>query len=86
MSRFCKAYPISAFRRYAKWSDPAGKTFAEDAYLFIHDNFAVTEGVFNDEGIVFDSGSDEWKEFCQKDLEFHLPDYLVDDKATAPAA
>jgi hypothetical protein len=39
-------------------------------YVFLHDTFAVTEGIFNDERIIFDAVTPEWVAFCRQTLGF----------------
>lgn len=43
--------------------------------LYLHDSYIVTDGIFNDENIVFNAVTDEWKKFCHEKLEFSIPDY-----------
>ena len=44
-----------------------------DSYLYIQEDFTVTEGIFLDENVLFDSVTPEWKEFCEKELNFRSP-------------
>jgi hypothetical protein len=41
----------------------------------LQENYVVTDGIFKDENIIFDDVTDEWKEFCTKELEFEIPEY-----------
>jgi len=43
-------------------------------YLFLHDSFVVTNGIFEDKNIVFDQVTPEWKQFCRTELHFNIPD------------
>lgn len=92
MGRYCKAYPLSALRRYASWSEaadnarpeereagggtplPAPRTLDDDSYVFLHDTFIVTDGVFLDEYVIFDASTPAWEEFCRNELAFVVPD------------
>lgn len=51
------------------------RRLTEDDYLFLQEDFTVTDGIFLEENIIFDQVSPEWKEFCAKTLEFEVPSY-----------
>ncbi len=48
----------------------------DDDVLYLQENYVVTDGPMKDEYIVFDQVTDEWKEFCSKELQFEIPEYL----------
>lgn len=76
MSRYAKAYPVSRLREFSLWNEKRSVEPVEgepDAYVFVHENLIVTGGVFQDTDIIFDSITDEWKEFCANKLEFSIP-------------
>jgi hypothetical protein len=88
--RYCKAYHLSRLRRYRGWIENMGgideassDSRAHRSYddqltdmdiVYLHDNFAVTRGVFIDENIVFENNSPEWITFCTSTLGFQLTD------------
>jgi hypothetical protein len=47
----------------------------DDDFLYLQENYVVTDGIFKDENIIFDNVTPEWKEFCQKNLGFEIPVY-----------
>jgi hypothetical protein len=47
----------------------------EGDYLFLQENYNVTDGVFIDENIIFNEVTEEWKEFCNGALKFEIPDF-----------
>jgi hypothetical protein len=49
------------------------RELTDDSYLYLQENFTVTDGIFIDENLIFDRVSPEWKEFCQTTLEFRIP-------------
>jgi hypothetical protein len=55
------------------------REWSEDDFLYLQENYVVTDGCFLDENIVFDAVTDEWKQFCDRELQFQIPDYLRDD-------
>jgi hypothetical protein len=101
MGRYCKAYPIAQFRAFPGWREqldhlapaeaigddpPQPRTqLAEDDYLFLQETYCVTDGIFQDEYVIFDLVTPEWKVFCADVLAFALPDDAApDDAAPAP--
>jgi sirohydrochlorin ferrochelatase len=96
MSKYSKAYSAEQFRAFPGWSEktpPAKVTLEEDGetpgesleYFFLHDNYVVTAGIFNDEEVAFDAVTDEWRNFCHEALGFDPEgaDAVQEDAATA---
>src|SRR5262249_37639662 len=46
----------------------------ESDYLYLHENFNVTDGIFLDENIIFSDVSQEWIDFCVNVLGVEFPD------------
>jgi hypothetical protein len=74
MGRYMKAYPVELLRRFPAWAESARES-SERPYLYLQENYTVTEGIFLDEGVVFDTVTPAWTEFCQHTLEFEMPDW-----------
>lgn len=53
----------------------ANRTLTDDDFLYLQENYVVTDGIFKDENIIFDNVTPEWKEFCQNTLKFEIPVY-----------
>ena len=51
------------------------RQFTESDFLYLQENYVVTDGIFLDENIVFDNVTPEWKDFCRDVLEFEVPVY-----------
>jgi hypothetical protein len=49
----------------------------DEDYLFVQENFIVTDGIFIDENIIFENVTDEWREFCAQTLGFRAPEYCA---------
>ncbi len=49
----------------------------DDDYLFLHESYVVTDGIYADEHVIFDKVTDEWKAACQAQLPggFEIPVY-----------
>ena len=48
----------------------------DDSIVYLQENFVVTDGVFKEENVIFDMVSPEWKEYCEKELNFEVPNYI----------
>ena len=46
----------------------------ESDYLYVHENFHVTDGIFFDENIIFSDVSRAWIYFCENVLGVKFPD------------
>jgi hypothetical protein len=58
----------------------------DDSILYVHDSYIVTDGIYNDENIIFDNVTDEWKQFCHETLGFEIPVYEPIEIPRAPEA
>jgi len=55
-----------------------------DSYLYLQENYTVTESVLLDENIIFDQVSPEWIAFCKETLKFEVPvDHFEAETKTA---
>jgi hypothetical protein len=52
-----------------------GRQLTENDFLYLQENFQVTDGIFIDENIVFAEVTPEWIEFCKDTLKFEVPVY-----------
>jgi len=50
------------------------RVLADDDYLYLQEDFNVTDGVFIDTNLIYEGASPEWREFCTNQLEFKVPD------------
>jgi hypothetical protein len=90
MEKYCKAYPVERFQEFAGWAEnstPIAKegTSVETSnngeepptakYLYLHQDYTVTDGIFADEKTVFGEVTPEWVDFCKSVLNFEVPVY-----------
>ncbi len=90
MGKYCKAYMIDRFRAFPAWressentrvekaegsEEEAPRVLGEDSFLYLQENYTVTDGIYLDENIIFDDVTDEWKKYCDETLEFEIPVY-----------
>lgn len=90
MGKYCKAYPLKKFRQFPGWTEnaenaspeatddgtsEAPRVLTDDDYLYLQENYIVTDGIFKDEHIIFDEVTPEWIEYCTRQLDFEIPEY-----------
>ncbi|WP_346293407.1 hypothetical protein [Sphaerothrix gracilis] len=91
MGRYCKAYAVEQLRQFSQWREqtenirlqpsdenenaPEKRSLTPDSFLYLQENYVVTDGIFKDENIIFDDVTPAWKEFCHTVLEFEIPAY-----------
>ncbi len=51
------------------------RALTEGDYLYLQENYVVTDGIFKDENVIFDHVTPEWIEYCQQVLKFEIPVY-----------
>ena len=51
------------------------RVLTDDDFLYLQENYIVTDGIYKDKNIIFDNVTPLWKEFCHKTLEFEIPVY-----------
>jgi|SRR5215467_1043756 len=91
MGSYCKAYMVGTLRTFEEWTengDNARKnnntgqvekgpsTLGERDFLYLQENYVVTDGVFMDENVIYDDITPSWIEFCEGVLKFKVPTYL----------
>lgn len=85
MGNYCKAYPLKSLREFSGWTENAenarkevnegveaesARDLTDEEFLYLQEDFVVTDGIFKDENIIFDDVTDEWIEFCGTVLGF----------------
>jgi hypothetical protein len=51
------------------------RELTDNDFLYLQENYVVTDGIFQDENIIFDNVTPEWKDFCRNTLKFEVPVY-----------
>lgn len=49
------------------------RQLGDDDFLYLQENYVVTDGIFKDENIIFDDVTEEWIDYCHNELEFEIP-------------
>jgi hypothetical protein len=50
------------------------RALTEDDFLYVQDNYTVTDGIFKDENVIFDDVTPQWLDFCRDVLKFEIPE------------
>lgn len=89
--KYCSAVYLKDLRRYPAWAengtDSNGKQpLHDDNVVFLHGDYSVTRSIWANEDVVFDKVTDQWKDFCNSELQFAVPDDLdlIGQPAAAP--
>ena len=53
------------------------RPLTEDDFLYLQENFVVTDGIFLDQNVVFQEVTEDWIEFCRDNLKFEVPAYAA---------
>jgi len=61
------------------------RRLTEDDFLYLQENYVVTDDIFLDENVIFDSASPEWITFCTEILKFELPAHTAAEASTNEA-
>lgn len=79
--KYCSAFHLKDLRRYQAWTENEingngsnGKHLNGDDVVFLHGDYSVTRSIWANEDIVFDKVTEEWKNFCNSELQFAVPD------------
>lgn len=48
----------------------------DDDVVFLHQDYQVTMSIWPNEDVIFNGVTDHWKDFCQNELRFAVPDSL----------
>lgn len=52
------------------------RPLTDDGYLYLQENYVVTDGIFKDENIIFDAVTPAWIAYCQEVLKFEIPAFV----------
>jgi hypothetical protein len=84
IGKYCKAYMISRFREFSGWTENSENARKESGsprqltdadFLYLQENYIVTDGIFIDESVIFNNVTPEWIDFCKNVLKFEVPEF-----------
>lgn len=61
------------------------RQLTEADYLYLQEDYTVTDGIFIDENTIFDDVTTEWIAFCKNNLSFEIPVYETAGSAELPS-
>lgn len=80
LRKYCKAYYLKDLRQFSGWTekhDDGEADLSDDDVVYLWDDFTVVKSpVIPDKGIVFDTVTPEWQDFCTTTLKFEIPEDL----------
>lgn len=80
MNTYYRAFLLRDVRRFTGWADsalPASSELPEETVVYLREDLAVVRHpVLADQEVLWDSTTPQWREFCERDLRFELPEDL----------
>ena len=79
MRTYCKAYKLADLRQFSGWVEKREENEAElpgDTICYLWDDFTVVKSPVQEKGVLFDTVTPEWREFCATTLGFEIPEDL----------
>jgi hypothetical protein len=52
------------------------RSLTDDDFLYLQEDYTVTDGIFKDENVIFNDVTPEWIAFCQNELKFEIPEHI----------
>ena len=83
--KYCTAYYLGDLRRYPGWTSDTPE-LKDDDVVFLHQDYTVTRSMWAGENVIFNDVTEQWREFCNNELRFVVPDSLDLIAKPAPAA
>ena len=80
--KYCSAFHLKDLRRYPAWAEndinaaDSNAKLTGDDVVFLHEDYSVTKSIWANEDVVFDKVTEQWKDFCNNELRFVIPDDL----------
>lgn len=78
MRKYCKAYHLKDLRQFGGWTEKReaqAPELSDEEIVYLWDDFTVvTSPIVPEEGVIFDTITPEWQEFCQHQLHFVIPE------------
>ena len=80
LKKYCKAYYLRDLRKFGAWAEKSEANepeLTDDDIVYLWDDFTVVRSpVIPDRGLVFDTVTSEWQNFCTTTLQFKIPEDL----------
>lgn len=79
MRNYSKAYYLKDLRKFPGWKEldrDDAEELTDESIVYLQDNFTVVKDCFEEEDYIYNDVTPEWKEFCEKELDFAIPEDL----------
>jgi len=80
LRKYCKAYYLKDLRQFNGWTEKREENESElsdDAIVYLWDDFTVVKSpVIPEKGLLFDTVTPQWQDFCVTTLKFEIPEDL----------
>lgn len=76
MKIYCKAYHLKDFRQFSAWHEMPEESetaLSGETVVYLWDDFTVVKSPVMTEGVLWNTVTPEWQEFCQTTLRFAVP-------------
>lgn len=85
--KYCISLYLKNLRQFPNWKEntvaanssengSADQTLSDSSIVYLHENFVVTKSIWQEENVIFNDVTREWKHFCLTVLKFRVPDDL----------
>src|SRR5215469_11975087 len=77
--KYCKAYYLKDLRQWSHWTEKREEGESEltdEDVVYLWDDFVVVRSPVLLGGVIFDSVTPEWQDFCHTTLGFEIPEDL----------
>lgn len=80
MRKYSKAYYLKDLRKFDGWKEldrPDAEELNDESIVFVQDNLTVVKDCFEEEDYIYNDVTPEWKQFCEQELQFAIPEDLL---------
>jgi ankyrin repeat protein len=86
--KYCMAIHLKDLRQFPGWKENnitadingnasgCSQALTDSSIVYLHENFVVTKAIWQEENVIFNGVTQEWKHFCTTALKFRVPDDL----------
>jgi len=86
--KYCMAVHLKDLRQFPNWKENTvaantnengsgtEQALSDSSIVYLHENFVVTKSIWQEENVIFNDVTREWKHFCTAVLKFRVPDDL----------
>lgn len=80
MIPYYRGHLLADLRRFPEWVEPERPGLTDETVVYVrHDLTVVLHPVQDDEGVLWDADTPQWRTFCESALRFEVPAELRTD-------